>query len=87
MSSIPTPQIPKVPIVVCAKNDLMGAVMRNCPSLTKKYWPTLWLPTSSVQLWGYYVLRALRAAYQDPSSNWHREKLLSKSGARARLFP
>lgn len=73
-------QIPKVPIVVCAKNDVMGAVMRNAPILTKKYWPTLWMPSGIIQGWAYHLLATIRSGYQDPASNWEREKLLSRSG-------
>jgi|EP01046_Picozoa_sp_COSAG06_P016006 predicted alpha/beta-fold hydrolase len=58
-----------------AFNDMLTM---SCPILTRKYWPSVWMPSARVQHWVYHLLSTLRSAYDDPAAKWTREKLLTK---------
>lgn len=61
-----------------AKTSFNEMLVDSCPVLTRKYWPSVWMPSAKLQHWVYYFLATLRQAYEDPAAKWTREKLLTK---------
>jgi predicted alpha/beta-fold hydrolase len=71
-------QIPTVPTLVMAKTPFNEMLTESCPILTRKYWPSVWMPYARLQGWIYHLLSTIRQAYEDPAAKWTREKLLTK---------
>ena len=73
-------QIPTVPTLVMAKTPFNEMLTGSCPVLTRKYWPSVWMPSATLQNWVYHLLVTMRQSYEDPAAKWTRDKLLTKDG-------
>ena len=69
-----------MPTLVYAKSEFNERLIGECPVLTRKFWPCVWMPVAAAQHCGYHLLALVRSSWEDPAKKWTREKLLTKEG-------